>query len=346
MDLKLQIVNPMEYPSWDDMLLSTPGHSFFHTSNWAKVLCDSYNYKPVYFTLTDKDRLAVLMPLMEIRSFLTGSRGVSLPFTDYCDPLIDKSIPFDEVLERMIDYGKEAGWRSFELRGAADLLQNTPPFSHYSEHTLQLSKGEEAVFSNFNNNTKRNVKKAVSEGIRTRKSSSIESIEAFYRLNCITRKRHGLPPQPYYFFKNIHKHIISKNNGFVMLASHDGKTIAGAVFFHFGDNGLFKYGASDKRYQSLRANNLIMWEAIKWYCGNGYKNFSFGRTRPENKGLMQFKAGWGGAERTIKYYRYELKKNAFLSVEPRISRIFNRVLNNTPTPLLKIVGSLLYRHVG
>ena len=39
---------------------------------------------------------------------------------------------------------------------------------------------------------------------------SFESIKDFYRLNCLTRRMHGLPPQPFSFFKKIHEHIICR----------------------------------------------------------------------------------------------------------------------------------------
>ena len=40
-----------------------------------------------------------MIPLMEVSSFLTGKRAVSLPFTDYCEPLA----PHHEVLKVMFD---------------------------------------------------------------------------------------------------------------------------------------------------------------------------------------------------------------------------------------------------
>ena len=346
MALKLQIVNPMDQPSWDERLLANKGYSFFHSSPWARVLCESYGYNPLYFTLTDGPKLLVSVPVMEISSLLTGRRGVSLPFSDYCEPIISADIRFEDVLESLITHGRKAGWRSIEIRGAGELLDAEPANASYYEHTLDISKGEKEILTNIKSSTKRNIKKASKEGLEVKLENSLESIKEFYRLNCITRKRHGLPPQPYYFFKLIYNHVISKGHGVVALAYHKGSPIAGAVYFHFGEKAIYKYGASDKKYQNLRANDLVMWEAIKWYNKNNYKSFSFGRTDPENSGLLQFKGGWGASERTIRYYKYDLKKNAFLCVQPKVSRICNRVLNNTPAPLLKIVGSLLYRHMG
>ena len=39
---------------------------------------------------------------------------------------------------------------------------------------------------------------------------SVEAVRIFYSLQCQTRKKHGLPPQPFKFFLNIHKHILSQ----------------------------------------------------------------------------------------------------------------------------------------
>ena len=131
-----------------------------------------------------------------------------------------------------------------------------------------------------------------------------------------------------------------------MLASYKEKTIAGAVYFHFGSKAIYKYGASDKTYQHLRANNLVMWEAIKWYSMNGFESFSFGRTDPGAKGLRQFKAGWGTNETIIKYYTYDLKKKDFIKRESHVSETYNTLFKAMPISLLKMVGSLFYKHMG
>jgi lipid II:glycine glycyltransferase (peptidoglycan interpeptide bridge formation enzyme) len=177
-------------------------------------------------------------------------------------------------------------------------------------------------------------------------SHSPKSIKEFYRLNCMTRKEHGLPPQPFKFFKKVHEEIISRKWGHIVLAIHKNKAIAGAVYFHHGGKALYKYGASDRNHQHLRANNLIMWKAIEWYCRNGYKTFCFGRTEPENQGLRQFKSGWGTQEHVIKYYKYDLKKDTFVKNNPVVKPVYYKVLKKMPIPLLEIMGTLLYRHMG
>ena len=341
---QLKIINPLDYPEWDKLVLSTRGYSFFHSSAWARVLNESYGYKPLYFTLIDDGRLLSLIPCMEIKSILTGKRAVSLPFTDYCEPIL--SHPQTMMLNAIISYGKEASWKSIELRfGVSSLQQISPSYTYYG-HTLDISGKEDEIYSTFRHSTKRNIKKAIKEGVKIRILNSLDSISEFYRLNCITRKGHGIPPQPYIFFEKIYEHVLSKNKGFVVLASHDNTNIAGAIYFHFGEKATYKYGASDRNYQHLRANNLVMWEAIKWFSQNGYKRLCFGRTEPDNKGLLQFKRGWGTDERILNYYKYDIKSETFVSEISHLSGVHNKVFHNMPISLLRITGSVLYKHIG
>jgi hypothetical protein len=283
---------------------------------------------------------------MEVNSFLTGKRGVSLPFTDYCDPIMNGNFRFNDLLNDVIAYGKKCGWKSLELRGRNSLYPLTSSSLTYLGHILNLSDKEDQIFSSFRDSTKRNIKKANKEGVKVKIFHSLESVKEFYRLNSITRKHHGLPPQPYLFFKKVYDRIIHKNLGFIVLAFFQDKPIAGGVFFHFGEKAAYKYGASDLQYQHLRANNLVMWEAIKWCCQNGYKSLCFGRTGFDNQGLVQFKSGWGTTEQQIKYYRYDLNKGSFVPGSSKVTGFHNKIFRNLPLPILNRIGSILYRHVG
>jgi CelD/BcsL family acetyltransferase involved in cellulose biosynthesis len=175
--------------------------------------------------------------------------------------------------------------------------------------------------------------------------NSQEAVADFYRLNCITRRDRGLPPQPRMFFEKIFEYIIAVRKGFVALAVHSGEPIAGAVYFHYRDEGIYKYGASNRDYQHLRANNLIMWEAIQWHCQNGIRDFSFGRTEPGNVGLLQFKRSWGAKEDSVSYYKMNLRENAFSAKRNGTGSSYT-VFKILPIPVLKLAGRMLYKHVG
>jgi len=343
--MHLQIINPLEYPNWDELLLTNNQSTFFHTSAWARVLHESYKYKPLYFTSIDNGKISALIPIMEVKSFITGKRGVSLPFTDYCQPIVSDNNHSLSIMDDISKYGKKAGWRYIEIRGDSHLFKGKTPSVSYFGHTVDLTSDENKMLGKFRSSTKRNIKKAIKEGVKVEICDSLESMSEFYRLNCITRKCHGLPPQPYKFFKKVHEHIITKKKGVVVMASHLKKTIAGAVYFHFGRKVFFKYGASASNYLHLRPNNLVMWEALKWYAQNGFKVFDFGRTESENEGLLQFKQGWGVKEEPINYYKYDSVNDAFLKDNTDLwvgAKLFGKM----PIPILKFTGYLLYRHMG
>lgn len=363
--LDIRIHSPIQYEGWDELLASTPGNTFFHTSSWARALSESYRYAPKYFAVINHGRMQALIPFMEIKSFLTGKRGVSLPFTDYCDPLLDDGMKLQDLMNPITEYGKKAGWKYIEFRFGQNLIHDSLthnsqllsaeapaqvgetrsiPFLTFIGHILDLSRSEGELSSGLRDSTRRNIKKAVKEGVEVRIDHSLNAVEEFYRLNAMTRKEHGLPPQPARFFKKIHDYIISKDLGMVVLASFKQETIAGAVYFHFDKKAVYKYGASDKKYQHLRANNLVMWEAIKWYSQNGYKSLCLGLTEPEHHGLLQFKAGWGAVEQPIRYYRYDFKKQAFISGHSKTMGIHNKLFRNMPIPILNKVGAMIYRH--
>jgi hypothetical protein len=342
----VQILNPTEYPGWDSLLENNKYLSFFASSAWAKVLQESYQYKPIYFVSFDKDQLVFLMPMMEVCSPLTGKRGVSLPFTDQCTPHALKREFLREATQNVIDYGEKAGWRYVEWRDGSYFPDEMPPSEVSYTHVLNLLPSEPDLFSSLRDSNRRNINKAISKGVSIKIGVSLELLDNFYRLICMTRKRHGLPPQPFSFFMNVYEDIFSQRKGIIVSALYSGKVVAASVFFHFGTNALFKYGASDIKYQDLRPNNLVMWEAIKWYKNQGIETLDLGRTESINHGLLRYKRAWGGAESSLKYYRYDIRKKSFVERRPKGNMLQSRLFVRLPLSILRLTGRILYKHFG
>lgn len=344
--MDFEIVSPLDFSGWDELLLTHRDCTFFHSSPWAHALCDTYGYTPLYFAGFEKKKLLSLLPLMEIRSALTGNKGVALPFTDFCEPIIPSETSGRGLFKNLIDYGVRSGWKYFEIRGGDGFGPENKPSAWYYEHVLPLSGKSEEMYRNFRSSNKRNIQKAIKSGVEVIFSDSPDSMQEFYRLNCLTRKMHGLPPQPYSFFRNIHKHIIAKKHGLLLLARYRGRAIATAMYFHFGRKAIYKYGASDSRYQNLRANNLVMWKAIERYCEDSCELLSFGRTEPVHEGLKKFKESWGAKERIVPYYRYDFQKNDFTATQSQVTGWHTKIFGKMPIPLLRIIGRVLYKHMG
>jgi hypothetical protein len=348
--MKIEILNPLDIPDWEAMARVLPGYSFFHTSAWGRVLAESYGYEPTYFTGWEGNELRAVVPVMEVNSIWTGRRGVSLPFSDYCEPLLGDGADFAALLDAIQNYGRERGWKFIELRGAGPSMSDQKSSNNYYGHRLDLSRGAQALQKGLRDSSRRNIKKAEKSEVKVEIGQSADAMRAFYRLNCMTRQRHGLPPQPLSFFKKFFQYIINPGLGSIVLARLDDKFIAGAVYVHTRGNGgdvLYKYGASDKTHQHLRANNLVMWKAIEWYAGHGFDSMLMGRTDLDHEGLRQFKMGWNTEEYRIDYHRYDLRSAAFTNGSTAGGNKFETaVLRHTPLPILRAMGRVVYRHFG
>lgn len=343
----LQVVDPTRFPGWDDRLSHHPEATVFHTSAWARVLSETHSYLPAYFTIYEKDRIVGLLPFMEIRSWITGTRGVSLPFTDASIPILPCNFGFAEAMAQVIAFAGKRGWRTVEIRGCGTGMENLPASAEYQSHDLDLTGGEELLFSRYRPNVQRNIRKAERDGITVSEDRTREGLMEFYRLNCLTRREHGLPPQPARFFECLREHVLDRGLGFLMMARHKKKPVAGALFLLFGGKAIFKYGASDRRYQEFRPNNLIFRDAIRLLCGKGARTLSFGRTDLLHEGLRQFKESWGATATMLRYVKYDVGSRSYLEGSAtRQSTFWNRTMSMLPVPVLRIVGNVAYRHVG
>lgn len=339
-------INPLHEARWDALVTRHPQCTFFHGAAWARVLHGAYGYAPLYFTTRSAGAFDCVLPFMEIRSRLTGVRGVSLPFTDSCEPLILDRPPGPEFLADLAEYGRRRGWRYFECRGGGILWSGAMPSLTFYAHSLDLQQPEAAIWDHLDSSVRRAIRRARKLGVSIEMSQSMDALRAFYALHCRTRRKHGLPAPPFSFFQQLHEHVISDGAGLVVLAKHCGKAVAAAVFVHLGKRALFKFGASDESAQTMRGNNLVMWEAIRWYGSRGFHHFDFGRTSLRDEGLRRFKLGWGVRERTLEYFRFDLEKNSFVSDRERAFGWHNHLFRRMPLPMSRLCGAFLYRHMA
>ena len=155
--------------------------------------------------------------MMEIRSPFTGRRGVCLPFSDFCDPLI-----FDEYesrigLQKLAALARERNWKYFEVRSGETHGDGNEPASTFYGHELDLRGGLAEVTSRFASSVRRAIRKGEKSALVLRWIVR-EQQSRILRTSCPTRRRHGIPPQPLSFFLNIHESILKPGRGFHNLA--------------------------------------------------------------------------------------------------------------------------------
>jgi hypothetical protein len=338
---EVRFIDPLVDPSWDALVLSHPESNAFHSSAWASVLSKSYGHKPLYFQVVRRGVTRALIPLMEISSRFTGRRGVCLPFSDFCGPLFFGDPETSEILEKLLAIACERNWKYFEIR---DRFASIPSLQFFG-HKLNLRKSRETLFAGCSSSVRRAIRKAEKSGLTASKSQSWEAVRDFYRLHVQTRRRHGVPPQPIAFFRNIFTEMIEPGLGFVVRATLNSRCVAAAIFLQFGRTAIYKFGASALALQRFRGNNLVMWEGIRLLARSNSEVLSFGRTSLSNESLRHFKLGWGTAEEIINYCKWNTSCGDWITSHDHSRGRHSAIFSRMPLALNRLAGALIYPHL-
>jgi hypothetical protein len=343
--LQMRVVDPIRESAWDHLIALHGDAGCFHTSAWARVLHQTYRHRAFYLQLFVGRRLAALVPVMEVRSAFTGRRGVCLPFSDACEPLIFEPNVGGAIRDRLLHFAQDRRWKHLEIRGGKSFQLAPGAATKFYGHVLHLCSEPAQIFGRFATSVRRAIRKAERSGVSAMARRGREAVGDFYRLHVQTRRRHGLPPQPASFFQNIYNEIIKPGIGFTVVAERRSRPVAAAIFFRFGKNAVYKYGASDERFQAFRANNLVMWEGIQFLARHGAEQLHFGRTECQNDGLRRFKLSWGAKEETINYFRVDPSGRQCFVPAPSDDAFHKKIFSRLPLVFNRLAGSMIYPHL-
>ncbi|MCA1560886.1 MAG: GNAT family N-acetyltransferase [Acidobacteria bacterium] len=256
--------NPLDDGRWGEFVDRHPSASLFHAPGWVKALQQTYVYQPVVYTTSPPEALlnnGIL--LSRVRSWLTGRSLVSVPFADHCEPLV--AVPED--LAAILDALRAVagGWKYVELRprtsGPWDDLGLAATTS-FRFHVLDLRPPLEDVRRGFKESAvQRKIKRAEREGVSCEEGRSEALLQAFYRLTLLTRRRHGIPPQPIQWFRNLIGCFGDRLT--IRVAVKGGHAIGGILTLQHRKTLVYKYGCSDARFHNLGTMPLLFWTTIK-----------------------------------------------------------------------------------
>jgi CelD/BcsL family acetyltransferase involved in cellulose biosynthesis len=340
----LHLVDPIADPRWTQLIERDDRATIFHSPGWLQALRQTYKYEPVVHTTSrPSEPLANGIVFCRIKSWFTGNRLVSLPFSDHCEPLVGSG----EDPGEFANFADSDQWRYIELRPVEGVPDVSPAQNGFREsekfwfHRLDLSPSAEEIFRHFHVDcVRRKIRKAERERVVHEGGSNPALLESFYRLLLRTRRRHRLPPQPKAWFRNLAKFLPDQIK--IRVASKDGQPIASILTFSYKNKLMFKYGCSDERYHRLGGIQLLLWQAIQEAKEKNYSEFDLGRCEWENTGLRTFKDRWGASSSKLSYWRYQPGR---LSAD-REHQIARKLFSVCPPSLLQAAGRSLYRHVG
>lgn len=348
-------IDPLGDPRWGSLLRRNPHASVFQSYAWLDALRRTYGYEPIAFTTSAPDEdLENAIIFCRVESWLTGKRLVSLPFSDYCELLIDDAAKLRQLVGALETKAFEEKWRYIELRP----LDSTESFEsatilsrstqEYTYHRLDLTPDLDTIFRNFHkDSTQRKVRRAEREGLEYREGAG-DLLDEFYHLLSITRQRHRVPPQPRNWYRNL---ITCFGDALkIRMAFKDGHAIAGMLTLQYKNVMTYKYGGSDPRYNKFGSMHLLFWKAFQEAKNSGLTAFDFGRTDAAQSGLITFKGRWGSKQSRLIYSRYVLPGKSPAFLDPAVgswkTQLAKRAFAHMPARALKLAGRVLYKHIG
>ncbi len=345
--LTLQIINPLIDKRWDDLVRRHPRASVFHQRGWLQALSLTYGYTP--FVLTSA---SVGEPLQDgivfcrVSSCITGTRLVSLPFADHCEPLLDDDGKIPELMNYFRAECDCRHWKYAEFRplsGGKEPDFGLEPIGSYWAHELDTTPCLDQIVRGMHKNSfRRKIRRAYRERLSYEVGTSQSQLDEFYRLLLITRRRHLLLPQPRSWFKNLVASMGDRVQ--IRLARMDGVPVAAMLTLRHRSRVVYKYGCSDKRFHNLGAIPFLFWKLVEECKSSGIDAIDLGRSDLTQEGLIVFKDRLGATKHLLIYYRYTNLR------EPRMpawqSPGFAGLFSILPDTILSAAGGLVYKHIG
>jgi CelD/BcsL family acetyltransferase involved in cellulose biosynthesis len=371
--LRMYWIDPLRDVRWASFVSRHPQGSVFHTPSWLEALRRTYGYRPI--VLTSRPHAVELVdgiPFCEVKSWINGSRLVSLPFSDHCQPLLECAGDFGAFTACLGEHRSRSHWQYVEIRvvggtvldreglsvptkserqcddsiplGLNGWASDFGKYEEYNFHRINLRSDLGTLFSNFHKSCiQRKIHRAERERLEYEAGRSESDLAKFYRLLLLTRRRHGLPPQPITWFRNL-KDCFGESFT-IRVASKDGQPIAAILTLLHKSTLVYKYGCSDAALHKLGAMPMLFWKAIQEGKHRGAEEFDLGRSNIDDPGLAAFKQHLGAACSKLTYFRLGRNRPEGSTTDRRL-RIARAAFARMPGQLAQMAGRMVYRHFG
>lgn len=250
----------------------------------------------------ERDEFVMLMPFL--RREIDGFYDFETPY-GYGGPIFnnDCKTSIEDALTSMCEYFSVhhyiAGFIRFHplLRNAYKSRNVIPVIDDRQTIVMNTSLSEDELWqidiSTKNRNT---IRKAQKAGLIFEVDQQFNYLRDFIGLYNKTMQR--LSADEFYYFTNeYYKKFVAllSDSSFLGIVKYNDKMIAAAIFMYSSYYGHYHLSGSDKQFQNLCPNNLLLFEAAKELKRRGIAKFHLGGgndSTPTNS-LLEFKSRFG-----------------------------------------------------
>jgi hypothetical protein len=290
----MKIKNFPDVNSWEQVALTSPETTFFHTPLWHKIVVKTYkHYRIATKEFTFDDGTRALIPFIQTKKgglFKGKERLKSSVFNMYGGIISDKTLSTVQQ-NQIFNY-------LISLKANISIMGN--PFSDYKlpmsfnckedfTDVIALDKGEEYIFQRLSRNARKSIRRAIKREVTVRTIQTEEEIKGYYEVYRDTINRWGDATKyiyPQEIFLNIFRDAGDALK--IWVAEKNGKMIAVLTVFYWNNLVTPFHTASLKDYFDCCPNNILHMEVIKDAINKNYRYYDFGPSGGED-GVVQFK---------------------------------------------------------
>lgn len=311
---------------WDEFVTSHPDAHILQTADWGRHQ-ESFGYSAEIAIVTrgsgeNPEILAGALILFRKLPFGLGSRGY-IP----AGPLFHNENPADPI--------NQALWRviTSAAKKHRALFLKIEPCNWYrprpdlpaqlqaagfsqSAHTMQpprtvvidISGTEDEILKRMNQSTRYKSKLREKKQIDVREGMQAD-VTSFNAIMAVTGERDQFGTHPPEYYANALRLFAKGERGVLLMASYEGRDLAGIMVFHCGQNAYYLYGASSNEERNRMPTYILQWEGIKWARKHGAIRYDMWGIPDEDEtkleaefetrhdglwGVYGFKRGFGG----------------------------------------------------
>jgi lipid II:glycine glycyltransferase (peptidoglycan interpeptide bridge formation enzyme) len=304
-----EITNQQE---WNGFINEVKPNTFLHTWEWSEF---EANLKRQVFRIGVYEGETLVA--VSLWSKITARRGTFLlcPHGPIVAPQYKNKL--EEILttikEKIVEIGKaetcdfiristlivdttehQAIFKKFGFKDA--------PIHMHSELAwiIDVTQSEEDILKNMKKNTRYSVRKAEKDGVEIVKSESMDDFEKFWDIYMTTATRQNFTPYSYEYLKKEFELFFATKHAVLFFGTYQGVAVSTAFVVYANGSGYYHHGASNQKFPSITASEMVQWAAIKEAKARGCERYNFWGIVPETAtthpwhGLSKFKRGFGG----------------------------------------------------
>lgn len=300
----------------------------FHSAYWINSVQDGFRVRTRLLGVFDKDSLFAVCPFSDRRLGPVHLIGSPLPrtFTPYQGAVWSPDTTDSLRLQSLASLVKYLSSPYVRMQWSPWVtpIEQARMIPAYTP-IINLELGGEELFRKMKADTRNQVRQAFRRGVEIRQVAELgEWVDDYLSLSGLTYERQGLATSmTSKFLETLFsgtKDATGRQNAsaVVFLASAAQKVIAASLAIYDKDTAYFVDNVSDRRFQSYRPNNALVWSMIEWATQSNIKRLDLvGANVPS---IAAFKLGFGAERCSFPTYTHYSRLGFLLYGGYRVTR--------------------------